>query len=186
MMDTVEKQRDGMHEVWLLFLGSGIVMVLLGAVLVAFSVFTSVAVLLFMGCMLIVSSVIQLTNSCWARRWKGFSTGIFLGIIYLIMGCLIIEHPLQATLTITLVIAAGMMIAGAVRSILSLTEKWDGWKLTLLSGAVTFALGFCIWLETPTIGLWLIGSFIGIELLLNGCTWIRLGISLHRIQPVHD
>jgi uncharacterized membrane protein HdeD (DUF308 family) len=98
------KSRDGtegMHEVWPLFVGSGLLMAVLGAVLIAFSVYATTAIVLLFGCMLVVAAVIQFANSCWARRWKGFTVCIFLGILYLTMGFVLIEHPMQTTVAVT-------------------------------------------------------------------------------------
>lgn len=172
-----------MKDVWLLFLGSGFFMAILGIAMFAFSLFNSVTMMLFLGGGLIIASVIQLANSCWARPWKGFSVSIFLGMVYLITGFLLMEHRLQASLSLTLVVAAGLMIAGSVKTILSITEQWEGWRLSLASGILTSILGICIWLEWPVQGLWVLGCCVGLELTLNGFTWMEFGASLHQWKP---
>ncbi|MBL8824061.1 MAG: DUF308 domain-containing protein [Planctomycetia bacterium] len=171
-----------MKDVWLLFLGSGLFMAILGLVMFAYAIFNAVTIMLFLGGGLIIASVIQLANSCWARPWKGFSFSIILGMVYLITGLLLIEYRLQASMALTLVVAAGLMIAGSVKIILSIIEHWDGWILSLVSGVLTTILGFSIWLEWPFHGIWVIGCYLGVELILSGCTWIRLGASLHWLK----
>lgn len=177
------ESNDGMHEVWLLFVGSGLLMAVLGAILIAFSVYTTKAIVLLFGCMLVVAAVIQLANSCWARRWKGFTVSIFLGILYLTMGFVLIEHLMQTAVAGTLVVAAGLMIAGLVRIILSPLERWVGWQLSLCSGVLSLILGIGIWREWPFSGLWVIGFFVGLEMIMNGLVWIKLGTSVRHLHP---
>lgn len=158
-------------------------MAILGIGMFAYALFNSATILLFIGCGLIIASVIQLANCCWARAWKGFSFGVLLGMIYLIIGFLLMEHRQYTSVAFTLVVAAGLLIAGSVKVILSMTEQWEGWKLSLVSGILTSILGICIWLEWPVQGFWVLGCCVGLELTLNGFTWMEFGASLHQWKP---
>lgn len=173
---------DSMHEVWLLFVGSGLLMAVLGAVTIAFSLYATAAMVLLFGCLLVVAAVIQLANSCWARRWKGFTVGIFLGVLYLTMGFVLIEHPMQTAVAVTLVVAAGLMIGGLARIILSLMERWDGWQLSLCSGLLSLILGVGIWRDWPFSGIWIIGLYLGMEMIMNGLVWMGLGATMRHTR----
>lgn len=177
---------DSMQEVWLLFVGSGLLMTVLGVVLIVFATYASAAMVLLFGCMLVVAAVIQLANSCWARRWKGFTVGIFLGVLYLTMGFVLIEQPMQTAVAVTLVVATGLMIAGLVRIILSVVERWSGWQLSLLSGVLSLLLGVGIWRDWPLSGLWVIGLFVGLEMIMNGLVWMKLGASVRRVHATDN
>ena len=41
----------------------------------------------------------------------------------------------------------------------------------MLSGAVTLVLGVMIWRQLPEAALWVIGTFVGIDLIFNGWSW---------------
>jgi uncharacterized membrane protein HdeD (DUF308 family) len=47
----------------------------------------------------------------------------------------------------------------------------------LLNGVVDLFLGVFIWREWPGSSLWVIGLFVGIDLLLHGWSWIFLALS---------
>jgi uncharacterized membrane protein HdeD (DUF308 family) len=49
-----------------------------------------------------------------------------------------------------------------------------GW--ILISGAITLLLGILIWAQWPYSGLWVIGTFIGIDMILTGITWVQLSL----------
>jgi hypothetical protein len=54
----------------------------------------------------------------------------------------------------------------------------SGW--TLLGGVITLLLGILVWLHWPMAALWIIGLFIGINLLITGVSQIMLALALCR------
>jgi uncharacterized membrane protein HdeD (DUF308 family) len=54
-----------------------------------------------------------------------------------------------------------------------------GW--VLLNGVVTLALGIMIWRRWPLSGLWVIGLFVGIEMLLYGWSLVMLAIAAKKM-----
>ena len=48
----------------------------------------------------------------------------------------------------------------------------------LLNGCITLMLGVLINRQWPGSGLWVIGLFVGIEMIFNGWAWIMLAIGL--------
>jgi uncharacterized membrane protein HdeD (DUF308 family) len=58
-------------------------------------------------------------------------------------------------------------------------ERFDGWQWMLLNGVIALLLGVSIWRQWPFSGLWVIGLFVGIEMLLSGFSWLMLGLAVH-------
>jgi uncharacterized membrane protein HdeD (DUF308 family) len=50
-----------------------------------------------------------------------------------------------------------------------------------LSGIIDLVLGVLIWQEWPASALWVIGLFVGINMIFRGFTWIGLGLSLRAL-----
>jgi len=50
-----------------------------------------------------------------------------------------------------------------------------------LNGGVTLLLGIIINRQLPEAALWVIGLFIGIEILLNGWAWVMLALGLRSL-----
>ena len=50
----------------------------------------------------------------------------------------------------------------------------------LLNGCITLLLGLLINRQWPDSALWVIGLFVGIEMIFNGWGWIMLSLGLKR------
>jgi uncharacterized membrane protein HdeD (DUF308 family) len=100
------------------------------------------------------------------------------GVLYLIVGVFMIDNPVETAVGVTLLVAAGLLVGGILRIVLSLVERFDGWGWALLNGIVSLLLGAAIWRQWPLSGLWVIGLFMGIEMLFSGLSWMMLGLGL--------
>jgi uncharacterized membrane protein HdeD (DUF308 family) len=54
------------------------------------------------------------------------------------------------------------------------------WVWVLLSGIVTFLLGLLIVAHWPVSSLYILGLFLGIDLVIAGAGWIGIGLGLRR------
>jgi uncharacterized membrane protein HdeD (DUF308 family) len=76
-------------------------------------------------------------------------------------------------------IAAGLLVGGLFRIILALSERFQGRWWVLVNGIVTLVLGILIWREWPESALWVIGLFVGIDMLFAGWSWVMLAMAVH-------
>jgi uncharacterized membrane protein HdeD (DUF308 family) len=51
-----------------------------------------------------------------------------------------------------------------------------GWGWQVADGLITLALGLLVFAEWPASGLWVIGLFVGIDLIFYGSAWIALAL----------
>ena len=71
------------------------------------------------------------------------------------------------------------MAGGVVRIVLALQNRnIKAWGLILLSGIVSIVVGYLLYANLPWSGLWLLGTLIAMELLLQGSSWLYFGIAL--------
>jgi uncharacterized membrane protein HdeD (DUF308 family) len=54
------------------------------------------------------------------------------------------------------------------------------WIWVLLSGVITLLLGLLILAHWPVSSLYILGVFLGIDLIMAGAAWIGLGFGLRR------
>jgi uncharacterized membrane protein HdeD (DUF308 family) len=52
------------------------------------------------------------------------------------------------------------------------------WVGVVLSGVITFLLGLIIVIHWPVSGLYILGLFLAIDLIIAGASWIALGLGL--------
>jgi uncharacterized membrane protein HdeD (DUF308 family) len=171
---------------WGWFLTLGIAMVILGMIALGATVATSIVSALLFGWLLIVGGILESLHSFWRERgWSGFFIDLLTGILYIVVGFMIVANPGVALATATLLIAFFLMFGGLFRILVSLTHRFPHWGWLFLHGLINLLLGVAIWRRWPWDGFWVIGLFIGIDLVFNGWTLVMLGFSAKRIpaQP---
>jgi uncharacterized membrane protein HdeD (DUF308 family) len=65
-------------------------------------------------------------------------------------------------------------VVGILRAVTALTMRFPSWGWVLFSGMVTFMLGVLIKRNWAVSGLWIIGLFIGIDMLFRGWSYVML------------
>ncbi len=180
--DDMERARK--H--WWLFLLLGIVLVIGGITAIAYPCISSVAAVMVLGIILIVSGVFTIIGAFWAGKWSALLLQLLVGILYIMAGIAIRDAPVESTGILTLFVAAFFIVVGAFRIIVSLVERFPQWGWALLNGIVTLLAGIIIYDTFPNSALWVIGLLLGLELLLNGWTWIMLSVVIHNLPEIND
>lgn len=171
-----------LREHWGWLLGLGMVSIILGTIALGSSVlFTMVSVLLF-GWILLVVGVLEVINGFRQRQWGGFFLHLLNGILSVVAGVLIIGNPAASALLLTLLLAMYFMVAGLFRLSAALLMRYPRWGWRLLNGIITLLLGILIWAQWPVSGLWVIGLFVGIDLIFSGWASVMLALAA-RQQP---
>jgi uncharacterized membrane protein HdeD (DUF308 family) len=167
---------------WLWFFGLGLALVLVGTFAVAAAFLTTLTTVLVFGILLLVGGAVESVSAVAAGSARGVMTHLVVGVIHLVVGALMVEHPARAAEGLTLLLAAAFLVGGLVRVGYALTQSFEGRGWALVTGVVAACLGLSIWQQWPESGLWAIGLFIGIDILLIGWSWVALGLSLKALQ----
>jgi uncharacterized membrane protein HdeD (DUF308 family) len=56
-----------------------------------------------------------------------------------------------------------------------------GWGWQAVNGVIASLMGVLVLAQWPVSGLWVIGLFVGIDLILYGWSWIALAFDLHKM-----
>jgi uncharacterized membrane protein HdeD (DUF308 family) len=168
-----------LHDRWGWFFAWGILLVLLGVLAIAYSTVTTVISVIFFGILLCVSGAVIIFDSFKSSfgKWNEFFMHLGMGILYLIAGIILVKGPLAGSITLTLLLAIFYILLGLFRTISCLTRAVTnrGWRLA--SSIITLLLGVLILLEWPASGLFIIGLFIGIDLIFTGWVYIVSALS---------
>jgi len=166
---------------WGWFLALGIALVIFGAIALGSSVLATLASVLFFGWLLIFAGALEAVQAFWQRQWGGLFLHLLGGILSVVVGFILVANPVVGALMLTLVLAVFFMVAGLFRILASLTMRFPHWGWVLLSGVISLLLGIFIWRQWPVSGLWVIGAFIGIDLIFSGWAWIMLSLAARRL-----
>ena len=163
------------------FLVLGVILVILGFIAVGRSIAVTLASMYFFGWLLVIGGVVEAVQVFWQRQWGGFFFHLLGGVLYVVVGFMVLNNPEAGAVALTLLIALFFLIAGAFRIIVALTMRFPEWHWLLLNGAISLLLGLLIWRQWPSSALWVIGLFIGIELIFTGGAWVMLSLAARRL-----
>ena len=162
MRETVRR-----HSLW--YLVQGALMVLGGVLALFYPILSSVAVVLFLGWILILSGVVQGFSLIGAKDVPHFWLQLVSVVLSVIVGVLFIRHPGEGLLTLTLLLIVFFMVEGFSKLIFALTIRpFPNWGWVLASGVIGILLSFYLWANLPVTAVWLLGVLIGIQLICEG------------------
>ena len=168
---------DNLKRNWGWYLPLGILLILLGVVAIGSSMLMTIVSVEVFGWLLIVGGAFEAVHAFWRKEWGGFFLDLLAGILYLVVGFMLVANPAASAVTLTLLIAMFLIVSGIFRVVSCVGARPPHWGWLLLSGALNLLLDALIWQQWPVSGLWVIGLFVGIEMLLNGWSLVMLSIS---------
>ena len=129
---------------WWWFLALGIAWVVLGMIAMTHALMATVAIVSLFGLLMLIAGIAQVVSAFWAGRWSGFLLQLLVGILYSVVGFILLDKPFEGAATLTLLIAGFLLIGGIIRIVVALSERMTGWGWVLLNGAVTALLGLMV------------------------------------------
>jgi uncharacterized membrane protein HdeD (DUF308 family) len=147
----------------------GVLLMILGAVAVVAAFAVTMATVLLFGVLLLVAGIAQIVHGFSASRWRGFLFHLLGGCVYAAIGGLIVADPVGAAIGLTLLLAFFFAAAGILKTAIGFQTQ-SGWFT--VSGVVDLLLVLLVLLGLPETGTWVIGLFIGVEMLFAGFTLI--------------
>lgn len=160
---------------WLLVLG--IILLALGVIALLDSVLVTAVSMLFFGWILIIAGIVEGVQTFRHRRSGHLFLHVLNTILSIVVGIMLLLNPLTGALVLTLLLAIYFTVAGIFRIITAASIRVPGWGWALFNGIVTLILGILVWAHWPSTGLWIIGLFIGIDLIVVGWSQIMTAIA---------
>lgn len=182
-LSQIPEEIEALRRKWAALLALGVVMTVAGMLAIAYPAVATITTVQLFGVLLIIAGVAEIVGGLWAGRLGGFAVHLLCGLVALFVGAAILDRPLLGAKGYTLVLAVFFVAAGIARVVFALTQRFSGWGWVLLNGAVSLLLGVLIWRELPSSALWVIGTFVGIDLMLNGLSWVMIAVAVRRVLP---
>jgi uncharacterized membrane protein HdeD (DUF308 family) len=170
-----EAIRETVKRYALWYLIEGVLLVVAGALAIIYPAITSVAVVVLLGWLLIISGVLQGLSLIGARYVPYFWLQLISVILAVLVGLLFLRDPAQGMLTIALLLIVFFMIEGISKVVFALTIRpLPHWGWVLASGLVGILLALILWANLPVTAVWLIGLLLGINLISVGAAIAHL------------
>jgi len=178
---TVVQATPEMIHHWGWFMAFGIVLVVLGIAAVVRSFSATVASMVFFGWLLLAGGIVEFVEAFMVGHWSGFFLHLLASILFIVVGLLLVIKPVASAEVATLVMSMFFLIGGLYEFIASLWSHVQGWGWQAFDGAITALMGILLLAQWPLSGLYAIGLFVGIELILLGCSWVAMAVNLRKM-----
>jgi uncharacterized membrane protein HdeD (DUF308 family) len=164
---------------WIIALG--VVYVVVGFIALGSVVSATAASVLVVGIMMVIAGAAEVINAFQVKTWGGFLLWVLLGALYIFAGLVTFQNPVLAAVVLTLILGAALVASGIMRIILAFNmRERTFWIWVGLSGIVTLLLGLVILARWPVSSLYVLGLFLGVDLVIAGASWISIGLGLRR------
>jgi uncharacterized membrane protein HdeD (DUF308 family) len=166
-----------------LFLFEGILMLILGMLAVALPNIFTLEIELLLGWLFIIGGFFRAASLFSKRHMPARWWSLASAVLAVALGAILIARPLQGVITLTIVMTVFFMIEGVAAVFIALEYRryLPNWSWTLLSGLINLGLAFLIWQGWPSSATWVIGLYVGINMVFLGVRLIMTAIAARSI-----
>ncbi len=175
---------EGLHHRWGWFLTVGLLLVVLGIIALVYTPAATLASVLVLGWLMFFSGIVESVQAFHARGWGGVLLHVAGAALGILIGLLVVTHPIAGALAWTLLFASFLTVIGLFRLIAAIWLRYRSWGWAAFDGIVTLILGVLLWAGLPWSGLWFLGFALGIALILRGWSTIMLAFAVRAINHV--
>src|SRR5436190_7421916 len=122
---------------WGWFLALGIIMIVFGMIALAIMPAATIGTVLILGWLMIFSGIVEAIHGFQVRSWGGFFLHLIGGIVGVLMGLLVVTHPVAGALAWTLLFVLFFTVIGVCGLIGVRWVRFPNWGWAAFDGAVT-------------------------------------------------
>ncbi len=177
--DSIASLGSGGSIVW------AILLIVFGILAIALPLATSIGVVLILAWLLVFSGGFQFIHAFRSHGAGSIAWKLLVAVVYLAAGLYFVMHPLLGVASFTLVLACFFVAEGVIDLVVyfaNRSARGAGW--ILFDGIVTLILGVMVWSHWPNSSAWVIGTLVGISMIMTGYTRLMLSVVARRIGKV--
>ncbi|WP_289298565.1 DUF308 domain-containing protein [uncultured Reyranella sp.] len=165
---------------WGWIVALGVVFLIAGFIAVGGAVAATASAVMIIGIMMIMGGAAEIVAAFSVKGWGKFAVWMLLGLLYVGAGFIAIMNPFAAATILTLLLGAALVAGGVLRIFIAFSMKAAGkpWGWIVVSGLVTLLLGAMIIAQWPASSFFVLGIFLGIDLIFIGSGWVTMGLAL--------
>lgn len=170
-------------------LGSGrsivwaILLIVFGFLAIAMPFATSWGVVLIVAWLIVLSGGIQFIHAFQSQGVGHIIWKLLVAVLYLIVGLYFLLHPVIGVASFTFALAIFFVVEGVMDLVAYFQARsaaGSGW--ILFDGIVTLLLGILVWRQWPSSSLWVIGTLVGISMIMTGTTRLMLSLAARKLS----
>jgi uncharacterized membrane protein HdeD (DUF308 family) len=167
---------------WGWIVALGIIFMLAGVIALGSVVMATIWAVTIVGIMMIMAGVAELIAAFSVKDWGKAAFLGLVGVLYVAAGVIAFMNPFEAATILTLFLGIALVFGGLVRMFLAwnMREAGKPWGWIVVSGIISVLLGLMIIAKWPYSSFYVLGIFLGIDLIFIGSSWLTIGLALKR------
>ena len=164
------------------------------AILIIFGIFaitlpmaSSIGVAIVIGWLVIFAGITQLIHAFQSKGIGPIVWKLLVAAFYLVAGAYLLGRPALGASGLALALGI-LLFAEGVADVITYfsTRKAGTSPWVLLDGLITLALGFMIWNQWPVNSLWVVGTLVGISMIMTGTTRFMMALAVRKLASHRD
>ena len=174
------EQLRALTRAWWIAVALGVLSIVAGAIVLARPDHSLRALAVIIGIFILIDGAVELYLAI-VHRVENAATAALLGILNVVVGVLLIRHPIAGVQAIALFIGIWLIAVGVLRAVVAFDVP--GGRLgRLLIAAVEILAGVVI-VASPDIGYATLTLLVGFSFIANGIAMIAGGVLLRTLKP---
>ena len=167
---------------WGWIVALGIIFMLAGVIALGSVVMATIWAVTIVGIMMIMAGVAELIAAFSVKDWGKAAFLGLVGVLYIVAGVIAFMNPFEAATILTLFLGIALVFGGFVRMFLAwhMREAGKPWGWVVVSGIISLLLGLMIIAQWPYSSFFVLGIFLGIDLIFIGSGWLTIGLALRQ------
>lgn len=161
----------------------GAISVVVGVAAIVFAGFASLVVTMILGAAYIIAGLTSIVVAFKFRHLGGFWSLLIFGVLFTVGGLFILRAPVANMEVITLVVGIMIGVTGISKMIGCFFDEFEHKGMLFLNGLISFLCAAIIVLNWPFSGFWVLGTFVGVDLIFGGITTITYASAAKKIFP---
>jgi uncharacterized membrane protein HdeD (DUF308 family) len=175
---TLGTAMEHLRHRWGWFVALGVLAVLLGVVALGLVIHATITTVYIIAIFMIVAGGSEITMGLGARTWGRSVLYVAAGLFYIVAAAFALAQPINAAIVFTLLLGSAMLAAGLIRIYIGTHMHSHARTMVIVGGAVTSLVGLFIILGWPTNSIVILGTLLGVDLLVTGFMWVGFGLRL--------
>jgi len=182
--DDITRMRSGItsavRDHWRAFLVEGILLVALGLAAIMVPLVASLAITIVLGCLFLLSGIVQFVLTFSARHLPGFGWSLFSAVLAAGAGIVLLMWPVEGIVSLTIVVGVYFVMEGVATVMYALDHRKqlsERWGLLVAAGLVDLLIAAIIIIGLPGSASWAIGLLVGVNLVFGGAALIGMAMA---------
>ena len=175
---TLGTAMEKLHHRWGWFVGAGVLTIVLGVVALGLVVQATITTVYIIAVFMIVKGGSEISMGLNQKGWGREILFILAGLFYIVAAAFVLARPLPAAAILTLMLGGALLIAGAIRTWIGAHMHSHARTMVIAAGLFTALVGLLVIFGWPANSLVILGTLLGVDLLVTGVMWVGFGLRL--------